>query len=120
MALALAPAAGGAPPLVDVHASPQLGLAPLESTLTASGDAASHHWEVNGVAVGDGASLRHIFPAGHHEVALVATSASGEVTRQTLTVSAFSLTLSAPRVASYKQRIKFRVPVCRSSVTAAT
>jgi hypothetical protein len=107
-ALALAPAALAAPPSVQVGASPSTGVAPLDSTLTASGDAALYRWEVDGVAAGEGAALRHLFAAGHHQVTVVATSATGEEARESITVSAFSISFSAPRVASYGQRIKFR------------
>jgi hypothetical protein len=106
-ALALAPPASAAPPNVEIGATPQIGVAPLESTLAATGDAASYRWEVDGAPAGEGATLRHVFPAGHHQVAVVATSANGEVTRQAITVSAFSLSLAAPRTATYGKRIRF-------------
>jgi lipoprotein-anchoring transpeptidase ErfK/SrfK len=107
VALAAAPPANGAPPVVEIGAAPQIGMAPLESTLTASGDAVSYRWEVDGVTVGEGAQLRHVFPAGHHQVAVVGTSVTGETARQAVTVSAFSLTLAAPRVVSFGQRARF-------------
>jgi lipoprotein-anchoring transpeptidase ErfK/SrfK len=107
LALAAAPSAYGAPPAVQINATPQMGAAPLESTLVASGDAATYRWEIDGVTVGEGAQLRHVFPVGHHQVAVVATSASGEVSRQAVTVSAFSISLVARRVASFGERIRF-------------
>jgi lipoprotein-anchoring transpeptidase ErfK/SrfK len=108
LALAFAPPAGAAPPAVQIGATPQLGVAPLESTLTASGDPAAYRWEVDGAVVGEGGQLRHVFSAGHHQVAVVASAPNGEVTRQAITVSAFSLSLSAPRVASLGQQVRFR------------
>ena len=107
LALAASPAASAAPPAVEIAATPQIGIAPLESTLVASGDAASYRWEVGGVPVGEGAQLRHVFPVGHHQVAVVATAPNGEVSRQALTVSAFSLSLTAPRVVPMGQRVRF-------------
>ena len=107
LALAAVPAAGAAPPTVQVGASPQVGRAPLDSTLVASGDASSYRWEIGGAAVGEGPALRHVFPAGRHQVTLVALSAAGEETRQSVTVSAFSLSLRGPRVASYRSRATF-------------
>jgi L,D-transpeptidase catalytic domain/Putative peptidoglycan binding domain len=104
--LALASPADAAPPAVQITASPQLGAAPLEAILVATGDAASYRWEVDGSTVGEGATLRHVFPAGHHQVALVATAASGEVTREAITVSAFSLSLQAPSTVDYGRRIR--------------
>jgi N-acetylmuramoyl-L-alanine amidase len=101
LALALAPTAVAAPPAVGIAATPQLGIAPLESTLVASGDSASYRWEVDGVPVGEGPSLRHVFSTGHHQVAVVATGPGGEASRHAITVSAFSVSVDAPRVASY-------------------
>jgi hypothetical protein len=106
--LVLAPAATAAPPLIEIAASPQVGVAPLESALVASGDAASYRWEIDGMPAGEGASLRHVFTAGHHQVSVVAASASGEEARESITVSAFSLSLAAPRVSSYGNRIRFK------------
>ena len=106
IALALAPPAGAAPPAVQVAAAPQIGVAPLESTLVATGDAVSYRWEIGGVRLGEGATVRHVFPVGHHQVELVATAASGEVTREAVTVSAFHLSLHAPRVADFGRRIQ--------------
>jgi lipoprotein-anchoring transpeptidase ErfK/SrfK len=107
VALVAAPSAYAAPPAVQISATPQIGMAPLESVLVASGDAASYRWEVDGIAAGGGAQLRHDFPVGHHQVAVVATAANGEESRQALTVSAFSLSLTAPRIVSSGQRVKF-------------
>jgi N-acetylmuramoyl-L-alanine amidase len=106
-ALALAPAAAAAPPAVEITATPQLGIAPLESTLTATGDAATYRWDVDGEAVGEGPALRHMFSTGHHQVAVTATAHTGEVSRQAITVSAFAFSLSVPRVASYDRRTAF-------------
>jgi lipoprotein-anchoring transpeptidase ErfK/SrfK len=105
--LALAPPAEAAPPTVQIAATPQIGVAPLEANLVATGDAASYRWEIGGVPVAEGPTLRHVFPVGHHQIALVATAASGEVTREAITVSAFSLSLRAPRVVDYARRIRF-------------
>jgi L,D-transpeptidase catalytic domain/Putative peptidoglycan binding domain len=106
--LALASPADAAPPAVQIAAAPQIGLAPLESMLVATGDAASYRWEIDGVPVGEGTTLRHVFSVGHHQVAIVAVAAGGEVTREAVTVSAFSLSLRAPRVADYGRRIRFK------------
>jgi lipoprotein-anchoring transpeptidase ErfK/SrfK len=107
-ALACAPPAAAVPPAVQIGASPQLGTAPLESTLTATGDPASYRWEVGGIIVGEGAQLRYVFPVGHHQVAVVATAPNGEISRQAVTVSAFTISLRAPRVASFGRRVGFR------------
>jgi lipoprotein-anchoring transpeptidase ErfK/SrfK len=108
LALALAPTATAAPPSLQIGATPQVGTAPLESTLVAAGDAASIRWEIDGAPAGEGATLRHVFPPGHHQVTAVAASASGEEVRESITVSAFTLSLAAPRVSAYGRRITFR------------
>jgi lipoprotein-anchoring transpeptidase ErfK/SrfK len=105
--LALAPAAHAAPPTVQIATTPQVGIAPLESALTASGDAAAYRWEIDGAPVGEGATLRYVFPAGHHQVRVIATAPNGEVSEQAVTVSAFTLRFEGPRVASFGRRTKF-------------
>jgi putative peptidoglycan binding protein/L,D-transpeptidase-like protein len=107
LAFAVAPAAVAAPPTVQISVAPQTGLAPLDTTLVASGDAAAYRWEIGGVAAGEGPTLRHVFPAGRHQVTVVALSATGEEARQTVTVGAFSLSLTGPRVAAYASKTRF-------------
>ena len=52
-AMALAPAAHAAPPAVSIQATPTRGSAPLDVTLTATGDAATYHWDLgDGTAAG--------------------------------------------------------------------
>ncbi|MFN2472088.1 MAG: L,D-transpeptidase family protein [Gaiellaceae bacterium] len=108
LAATLAPAAHAAPPAVSVQAAPALGAAPLKTTLTASGDAVAYRWELPGGAVAAGPSVSFTFPAGRHLVSVVGTSASGEETRASVTVTSVALEASAPRVADYRRRVKVR------------
>jgi L,D-transpeptidase-like protein/putative peptidoglycan binding protein len=103
--LALPAHAAAAPPTVAVQASPALGAAPLTTTLTASGDAVSYRWELPGNASAAGPSVTTVFPAGRWVVGAVGTSATGEETRMTVTVTSVSLSLSGPSVAAYGARV---------------
>jgi peptidoglycan hydrolase-like protein with peptidoglycan-binding domain len=89
-------AALAAAPSVSVTASPTVGAAPLTTTLTASGDAASYRWELPGGATVAGPTVTRSFPAGRWTVAALATSATGEEARTTVTITSIALTLRAP------------------------
>ncbi len=97
-------AAFAAAPSVSVTASPAVGAAPLTTTLTASGDAASYRWELPGGATAAGPSVTRSFPAGRWTVAAIGASATGEETRTTFTVTSVALTLRAPAETPTGQR----------------
>src|SRR3954452_10209931 len=97
-------AAIAAAPSVSVTASPALGAAPLTTTLSASGDAASYRWELPGGITASGPSVTSSFPAGRWTVAAVGTSVTGEETRTTVTVTSIALTLRAPPTIPTGQR----------------
>jgi hypothetical protein len=97
-------AALAAPPAVTVQAAPALGAAPLTTTLTAAGDAVSYRWELPGGATASGPQVTTAFQAGRWVVAVVGTSATGEVTRATVAVTAVSLSIASPRVVTYRAR----------------
>ena len=59
-----AQASVAAAPSVTVTAAPVVGAAPLATTLTASGNAASYRWELPGGATAAGPTLTTSFPAG--------------------------------------------------------
>ena len=63
-AMVFAPAAHAAPPAVSAHASPANGPAPLQVTLTASGDLAAYHWELGDGTTADGPVVQHVYAAG--------------------------------------------------------
>jgi PKD repeat protein len=107
-ALALAPAAHAAPPAVTAQASPAHGAAPLAVTLTASGDAATYHWELGDGSSADGASVQHTYPAGRFTARVTATNAGGETAQATVVVTATGVTLTGPRSGRYQQLARFR------------
>ena len=97
-------AAFAAAPSVTVSAAQALGPAPLTTTLTASGDAVSYRWELPGGATAAGPSVTTTFKAGRWTVTAIGTSATGEETRATATVTAVALTLRGTRPVGYRER----------------
>ena len=106
--LILIPAATGATPQVTIQTTPPAGSAPLHVTFTATGDAASYHWEFGDGSSADGRTAEHTYAAGSWTATLTAQSSSGEVATQTATLTAYSLTLAGPSPARYDRRIVFR------------
>ena len=106
-AMAFAPAAHAAPPAVSVRASPASGPAPLQVTLTANGGAASYHWDLGDGATADGATVQHVYAAGAFTARVTATGGTGETTQATVTVTSIGLSLAAPRVGRYQQKLRF-------------
>jgi peptidoglycan hydrolase-like protein with peptidoglycan-binding domain len=117
-AMVLAPAAHAAPPAVSIHASPTSGAAPLQVTLTASGDAATYHWDLGDGTSADGASVQHAYPAGSFTARVTATGPSGETAQASVAVTSVGLTLAAPRIGRYQQKLRFhgRVVPARKGV----
>jgi PKD repeat protein len=107
-ALALAPAAHATPPAVTAHASPAGGAAPLQVTLTATGDAATYHWDLGDGTTADGPVVQHTYTAGRFTARVTATNTLGETSQATATVTALGLTLAAPKVGRYGQLLPFR------------
>ena len=107
-ALALAPAAHAAPPAVSAQASPAKGAAPLAVTLTASGDAATYHWDLGDGTSADGAVVQHTYAAGRFSARVTATNAGGEIAQATVVVTATGVTLAGPRSGRYQQLARFR------------
>jgi hypothetical protein len=92
-----------APPAVTAQAAPALGAAPLTTTLTATGGAVSYRWELPGGATASGPQVAVTLQAGRWVVGVVGTSATGEEARATVTVTAVSLSVIAPRVVTYRR-----------------
>ena len=57
-------APANATPTVTVQATPALGAAPLDATLTATGDAIAYHWELGDRTQADGPVVQHRYGAG--------------------------------------------------------
>jgi peptidoglycan hydrolase-like protein with peptidoglycan-binding domain len=106
-ALALAPAAHAAAPAVTAQATPASGAAPLQVTLTASGDLATYHWDLGDGTTADGPVVQHIYAAGSYIAHVVATNATGETAAAQVKVTATGITLGGPRSGGYQQRAAF-------------
>jgi PKD repeat protein len=106
-AMAFAPAAHAAPPTVTAAATPASGAAPLQVTLTATGDAASYHWDLGDGTTADSAVVQHAYAAGRFTARVTGTSATGETASASVVVTATGLTLTGPRSASYQQLARF-------------
>ena len=108
LALAWAGTATAAPPAVTVQATALRGPAPLHVVLTASGDAASYHWDLGDGAAADGPSADHVYGPGRFRARVTATAANGETAQAEVTILAIGLTLRARRVATYGGHLVFR------------
>lgn len=107
-ALIWSPAAAATPPAVSIQATPQVGAAPLQVTFIASGDSAVYRWDFGDGDAAEGRVVQHIYSAGAYTATVTATGEDGESARASLAVTAFALTLAAPRVAEYGRRVGFR------------
>jgi PKD repeat protein len=106
LALAFVPAAHASGPAVSIQASATSGPAPLSVTLTASGDPALYHWDLGDGTTADGPVVQHVYPAGRFVAQVTATGAGGTSQAQ-VTITSLGLTLGAPKVGTYGQRLRF-------------
>lgn len=85
-------------PAVSAVATPPTGAAPLAVTFTATGDAATYHWQFGDGTEGDGASVLHTYQAaGRYTSVVTATALAGASTAQaSVDVTAYTLSLRAP------------------------
>jgi hypothetical protein len=105
--LAFNPAATAAvPPTVAVTATVTSGAAPLDVVLTASGDAASYHWDFGDGAVAEGATVEHVYQKGAFTARVTGTSATGESATASIRLLSFGLTLKGPKVVAYAQHLR--------------
>ena len=98
----------GATPTITVQASPASGQAPLDVTLTATGDAVSYHWQLGDGASADGSLVQHRYEAGRYTAKVTATGADGTTAQASVTVTALELRLAGPRAATYGRRTTFK------------
>jgi len=109
LALALAPAAGAATPVVSARVSAVTGSAPFQVTLRAEGDAVSYRWNLGDGSSAEGPVVRHVYRLpGLYTAVVTGTSATGESAAATVSMAALRLTLAAPPSARYGQRVRFR------------
>src|SRR4029078_8585558 len=85
-AMALAPAAHAAPPAVTALATPSSGAAPLQVTLTASVDSATHRWYGGAGGGAGGAVVQHPYAACRFRARVTGASTLGESSRATVMV----------------------------------
>ena len=105
--MALAPAAHAATPAVTAQATPASGAAPLQVTLTASGDLATYHWDLGDGTAADGAVVQHTYAAGRFTARVTATNALGETAQATAVITATGITLAGPGSGRYQQLARF-------------
>jgi PKD repeat protein len=104
-----------------VQATPTLGAAPLDVTLTASGDAVAYHWDLGDRSQADGPLVQHRYGAGRFTATVTATGADGTTAQAAVTITSVKLTLRGPRVATYGRPVTLRgsvVPALRGSQVA--
>jgi cell wall hydrolase len=114
-------APANAAPTVTVQATPTLGAAPLQVTLTATGDAVAYHWDLGDRAQADGPLVQHRYGAGRFTASVIATGADGTTAQASVTVTSAKLTLRGPKVATYGKPVTLRgrmVPALRGSPIA--
>ena len=92
---------------MTAQATPASGTAPLAVTLTATGDAATYHWDLGDGSSADGAVVEHTYAAGRFTARVTATNAGGETAQATAVVTATGLTLAGPRGGRYQQLARF-------------
>ena len=105
--LSVGSAATAAPADVTVQVSQSEGGAPLTVTLTAVGTADSFHWDFGDGTSSDGQSVQHTYKAGRWTATLTARSGAETVTK-TASVTAYGLSLAAPKRARYAREATFR------------
>ena len=107
-----------AAPTITVSANPALGQAPLDVTLTATGDGVSYHWNLGDGAQADGAVVQHRYEAGRYTATVTATGADGTTAQASVTITAVKMTLTGPRIGTYGRRATFTgrlVPALRGA-----
>jgi Putative peptidoglycan binding domain/PKD domain/L,D-transpeptidase catalytic domain len=101
-------APANAAPNVTVTAAPTVGPAPLDVTLTATGDAVAYHWELGDRAQADGPVVQHRYGAGRFTATVTARAADGSTAQSSVTITSVKLTLTAPRVGTYGKHVTLR------------
>ena len=101
LAFVVVPVAAAAPPAVTATASVPTGQAPLAVTLTASGDAASYHWDLGDGTTADGATVQHVYATGLWTATVTATAAGGETAQAHVDIRSETVTLAAHNPATY-------------------
>jgi hypothetical protein len=101
-------APANATPTVTVQATPTLGAAPLDVTLTATGDAVAYRWELGDRTQAEGPVAQHRYGPGRFTATVTATGADGTTAQASVTITSVKLTLSGPKVATYGKPVTLR------------
>jgi hypothetical protein len=90
-------------------------------TLSATGDAATYHWQLGDGTSADGAVVQHTYAAGRFTARVTATNPLGETSQATAVVTAVALSLAAPKLGRYAQLLRFhgRLVPAREAVRVA-
>jgi hypothetical protein len=107
LAFVVAPVASAAPPAVTASASVPAGQAPLAVTLTASGDAASYHWDLGDGSTADGATVQHVYATGLWTATVTATAGDGETAQAHVDIHSETVTLAGHNPATYGRIAEF-------------
>jgi putative peptidoglycan binding protein/L,D-transpeptidase-like protein/PKD domain-containing protein len=97
-----------ATPTVSIDATPVLGQAPLDVTLTARGDAVSYGWSFGDGSSAEGAVVHHRFEAGRYTATVTAVGADGTTAQASVVITALRLTLTGPKAGTYGRRATFK------------
>jgi len=95
-------------PNVSVQAIPATGQAPLNVTLTATGDAVSYHWDLGDKTQADGPIVQHQYATGRFTATVIGRAADGTTAQASVVITSAQLTLSGPKLATYGKRATFR------------
>jgi PKD repeat protein len=107
-----------AAPSVTIHASTTLGAAPLDVTLTATGDAVAYHWNLGDKTEAEGPVVQHRYEAGRYTATVTATGIDGSTAQASVTITSVKLTLAGQKVGTYGKRTTLRgrtVPALRGA-----
>jgi hypothetical protein len=86
-----------------------MGSAPLAVTFQAAGDAASYRWDFGDGSFADGPAVQHVYARpGLYTAVVTGLAASGESATASVSVGAFRLTLTGPRLTRYRHPVHFR------------
>ena len=121
LAIFLWAAPANAAPSVSIQASATLGPAPLDVTLTATGDGVAYHWDLGDRTQADGPVAQHHYAAGRYTATVTATALDGSTAQASVTITSVKLALTGPKVGTYGKRTTLRgrlVPPLRGAAIA--
>jgi PKD repeat protein len=86
-----------------------MGSAPLAVTFQAAGDAASYRWDLGDGSFADGPVVQHVYgQPGLYTAVVTGFAATGESATASVSVGAYRLMLTGPRLTRYRHPVHFR------------